>query len=109
MRSQGVMWPLDTWDVLSVQVHQGACVSHSERGRYKKVMIEEVMLAMKTHMPRLEGCTIFVEQDMEKPHTKGGITESIEEVAGDNIPIYTLSANSQDLNDNDLGFFHSNQ
>ncbi|CAM9892536.1 unnamed protein product, partial [Choristocarpus tenellus] len=78
--------------------------------RYKKLMIEDVIWAIKVHMPRPEGHTIFVHQDGAKPHTEGGIMETIEEVAaGDDIVLDTKPVNSPDLNVNDLGFFHSIQ
>ncbi|CAM9914671.1 unnamed protein product [Choristocarpus tenellus] len=72
-------------------------------------MIEDVIPAIKTHMPRPEGHTIFVQQDGAKPHIKGGVMEAIEEVAGNNIVTETQSANSPGFNISDLGFFHSIQ
>ncbi|CAM9361154.1 unnamed protein product [Choristocarpus tenellus] len=75
--------------------------------RCKRLMIEDVILAMKARIPRPEGHTIFVEQDGAKSHTKGGNMEAIEEAVGNDIVIENQSVNSSDLNINSLGFFHS--
>ncbi|CAN0202496.1 unnamed protein product, partial [Discosporangium mesarthrocarpum] len=77
--------------------------------RYKKLMIEAVMPAIKACMPRPGGHTIFVQQEGGTSHTKMGIMEAIEEAVGDDIVTETQPANSPDLNVNDLGFFHSIQ
>ncbi|CAM9414291.1 unnamed protein product [Discosporangium mesarthrocarpum] len=77
--------------------------------RYKKLMIEAVIPAIKACMPRPEGHTIFVQQDGATPHTKVGIMGPIEEAVGGDIVIETQPANSPDLHVNDLGFFHSIQ
>ncbi|CAM9323864.1 unnamed protein product, partial [Choristocarpus tenellus] len=47
-------------------------------------------------------------QDRAKPHTNGGIMEAIEEASGTTLS-EIQSANSSDLNVNNLGFFHSIQ
>ncbi|CAM9339016.1 unnamed protein product [Discosporangium mesarthrocarpum] len=65
--------------------------------RYKKLMIEAAIPAIKACMPRPEG------------HTKVGIMKAIEEPVGGDIVIETQPANSPDLNVNDLGLFHSIQ
>ncbi|CAM9642581.1 unnamed protein product [Discosporangium mesarthrocarpum] len=75
--------------------------------RYKKLMIEALIPAIKACMPRPEGHTVFVQQDGAMPHTKVGIIETIEEaVRGDNVK-ETQSDNSPDLDVNDLRFFYS--
>ncbi|CAM9169307.1 unnamed protein product [Discosporangium mesarthrocarpum] len=76
--------------------------------RYKELMIDKVIPAIKARMPRPRGHTIFVQQDGAKPHT-GGVMEAIQAKAGDSIILETQPANSPDLNVNDLGFFHSIQ
>ncbi|CAN0470929.1 unnamed protein product [Discosporangium mesarthrocarpum] len=53
-----------------------------DRERYKNLMIEAVIPAIKTCIPRREGHTIFVQQDRATPHTKVGIMEAIEETVG---------------------------
>ncbi|CAM9475223.1 unnamed protein product [Choristocarpus tenellus] len=68
---------------------------------YNNIMVEDAIPAIKVHMPRPEGHTIFVQQDRAKPHTTGRTMEAIKELAGDHFP-----ANSSDLNVNYLGFFH---
>ncbi|CAM9964343.1 unnamed protein product [Discosporangium mesarthrocarpum] len=40
--------------------------------RYKKLMIDKVIPAIKARMPRPPGHTIFMHQDGAKPHTGGG-------------------------------------
>ncbi|CAN0258839.1 unnamed protein product [Discosporangium mesarthrocarpum] len=50
--------------------------------RYKKLMIEAVIPAIKACIPRLEGHAIFGEQDGAMPHTKVGIMEAVEEARG---------------------------
>ncbi|CAN0092720.1 unnamed protein product [Discosporangium mesarthrocarpum] len=70
--------------------------------RYKKLMIEAVILAIKVFMPKPEGHTIFVQQDKATPHTKVGIMEAIEEAVGGDIVMETQRANSPDPNVNDL-------
>ncbi|CAM9463790.1 unnamed protein product [Discosporangium mesarthrocarpum] len=77
--------------------------------RYMKLMIKEVIPAIKACMPRMEGHTIFVQQDGAKPHTKVGIMGATEEAAGADIVIEAQPANSPDLSVNDLKFFHSIQ
>ncbi|CAM9516049.1 unnamed protein product [Discosporangium mesarthrocarpum] len=72
-------------------------------------MIEAVIPAINSCMPRPEGHTIFVQQDGGTPHTKVGIMEAIKEAMGGDIVIESQPANSSDLNVNDLGFFHSIQ
>ncbi|CAM9544573.1 unnamed protein product, partial [Choristocarpus tenellus] len=106
------------WSIVDTQVTQHSS-KHRPKGskmlvpatvvgkRYKKLMIEDVIPAIKALMPSPEGHTAFMQQDRAKPHTKGGIVEGIEEAVGDNIAIETHPANSTDLNVNDLGFFHS--
>ncbi|CAN0504623.1 unnamed protein product, partial [Discosporangium mesarthrocarpum] len=77
--------------------------------RYKELMIDEVIPAIKARMPRPPGHTIFVRQDGAKPHTGRGAMEAIQAKAGDGIILETQPSNSPDLNVNDLGFFHSIQ
>ncbi|CAN0421637.1 unnamed protein product, partial [Discosporangium mesarthrocarpum] len=77
--------------------------------RYKELMIDKVIPAIKARMPRPPGYTISVRQDGAKPHTGGGVMEAIQTKAGDSIILETQPANSPDLNVNDLGFFHSIQ
>ncbi|CAM9831042.1 unnamed protein product [Choristocarpus tenellus] len=79
--------------------------------RRKKLMIEDVIPAIKAHIPRPEGHTIFLQQDIAKSNTNRNrrITKVIKEAAGDDIVIETHPTNSPDLNVNDLGFFHSIQ
>ncbi|CAM9916833.1 unnamed protein product, partial [Discosporangium mesarthrocarpum] len=74
--------------------------------RYKKLMTDKVIPAIKARMPRPPGHTIFVQQDGAKPHTGGGVMEAIQAKAGNSIILETQPANSPDLNVNDLGFFH---
>ncbi|CAM9422146.1 unnamed protein product [Discosporangium mesarthrocarpum] len=57
--------------------------------RYKKLMIEEVIPAIKARMPRPPGHTIFVQQDGAKPHTGKGVMEAIQDASGDNIILET--------------------
>ncbi|CAM9673411.1 unnamed protein product [Discosporangium mesarthrocarpum] len=77
--------------------------------RYKELMIDKVIPAIKARMPRPPGHTIFVQQDGAKPHTEGGGMEAIQAKAGESIILDTQPANSPDFNVNDLGFFHSIQ
>ncbi|CAM9940048.1 unnamed protein product [Discosporangium mesarthrocarpum] len=77
--------------------------------RYKELMIDKVIPAIKARMPRPPGHTIFVQQDGAKPHAGGGVMEAIQAKTGDSIILETQLANSPDLNVNDLGFFHSIQ
>ncbi|CAM9650544.1 unnamed protein product, partial [Discosporangium mesarthrocarpum] len=77
--------------------------------RYKELMIDEVIPAIKARMPRPPGHTIFVQQDGAKPHTSGGVMEAIQAKEGDSIILETQPAKSPDLNVNDLGFFLSIQ
>ncbi|CAM9854249.1 unnamed protein product [Choristocarpus tenellus] len=77
--------------------------------RYKKLVIEDVIPAVKACMPRLEGFTTFIQQDGAKPHTKEGIMKAVEEAVRDDIVMETQSSNSPDLSVNNLGFFHSIQ
>ncbi|CAN0445670.1 unnamed protein product, partial [Discosporangium mesarthrocarpum] len=77
--------------------------------RYKELMIDKVIPAIKARIPRPPGHTIFVQQDGAKPHTGGGVMEAIQAKAGDDIILETQPANSPDLNVNDLGFFNSIQ
>ncbi|CAN0456032.1 unnamed protein product [Discosporangium mesarthrocarpum] len=77
--------------------------------RYKELMIDKVIPAIKARMPRPPGHMIFVQQDGAKPHTGGGVMEAIQAKARDSIILETQPANSPDLNVNDLGFFHSIQ
>ncbi|CAM9452937.1 unnamed protein product [Discosporangium mesarthrocarpum] len=80
--------------------------------RYKELMIDKVIPAIKARMPRPPGHTIFVQQNGAKPHTAGGVMEAIQAKAGDSIiqkKKKKQPANSPDLNVNDLGFFHSIQ
>ncbi|CAN0251125.1 unnamed protein product [Discosporangium mesarthrocarpum] len=77
--------------------------------RYKELMIDKVIPAIKARMPRSPGHTIFVQQDGAKPQTGGGVMEAIQAKTVDSIILETQPANSPDLNVNDLGFFHSIQ
>ncbi|CAN0491718.1 unnamed protein product [Discosporangium mesarthrocarpum] len=81
----------------------------ADGAKYKKIMINEVIPAIKAKMPRPPGHTIFVQQDSAKPHTEKGIMEAIQAEARNSIILETQSSNSPDLNMNDLGFFHSIQ
>ncbi|CAM9473109.1 unnamed protein product, partial [Discosporangium mesarthrocarpum] len=76
--------------------------------RYKKLMIDKVIAAIKARITIPPSHTIFVQQDGAKPHTGGGVMEAIQAKAGDSIILETQPANSPDLNVNDL-FFHSIQ
>ncbi|CAM9585423.1 unnamed protein product, partial [Discosporangium mesarthrocarpum] len=76
--------------------------------RYRKLMIKEVIPAIKARMPRPLGHTIFVKQDGAKPHTGKGVMEGIQH-AGDDITLETQPANLPELNVNDHDFSHSNQ
>ncbi|CAN0437517.1 unnamed protein product [Discosporangium mesarthrocarpum] len=40
--------------------------------RYKELMIDKVIAAIRARMPRPPGHTIFVQQEGAKPHTGGG-------------------------------------
>ncbi|CAM9305971.1 unnamed protein product, partial [Discosporangium mesarthrocarpum] len=77
--------------------------------RYKELMIDKVIPAIKARMSVPPGHTIFVQQDGAKPHTDtgGGVMEAIQATAGDSTILETQPANSSDLNVNELGFFHS--
>ncbi|CAN0430596.1 unnamed protein product [Discosporangium mesarthrocarpum] len=77
--------------------------------RYKELMIDKVIPAIKARMPRPRGHTISVQQDGAKPHMGGVVVEAIQAKAGDSIILETQPANSPDLNVNDLGLFHSIQ
>ncbi|CAN0502366.1 unnamed protein product, partial [Discosporangium mesarthrocarpum] len=77
--------------------------------RYRELMIDKVIPAIKARMPRPPGHTIFVQQDGAKPHTGRGAMEAIRAKAMDGIILETQPSNSPDLNVNDLGFFHSIQ
>ncbi|CAM9764240.1 unnamed protein product, partial [Discosporangium mesarthrocarpum] len=69
--------------------------------RYKELMIDKALLAIKARTPRPPGHAIFAQQDGAKPHTGGGSWRKF------SIILETQPANSPDLNVNDLGFFHS--
>ncbi|CAM9453505.1 unnamed protein product, partial [Discosporangium mesarthrocarpum] len=77
--------------------------------RYKELMIDKIIPAIKARMPGPPGHTIFVQQDGPKPHTGGGSWRQFRQKAGDSIILETQPANSPDLNVNDLGFFHAIQ
>ncbi|CAM9647864.1 unnamed protein product, partial [Discosporangium mesarthrocarpum] len=77
--------------------------------RYRELMIDKGIPAIKARMPRPPGHTIFVQQDGASRTREGGVMEAIQAKAGDSIILETQSANSPDLNVNDLGFFHSIQ
>ncbi|CAN0513082.1 unnamed protein product, partial [Discosporangium mesarthrocarpum] len=77
--------------------------------RYKELMIDKVIPAIKARMPRPPGHTVFVQQDGAKPHTGGRVMEAIQAKTGDSIILETQPANSPDLNVSDPGFFHSIQ
>ncbi|CAM9261350.1 unnamed protein product, partial [Discosporangium mesarthrocarpum] len=77
--------------------------------RYKELMIDKVIAAIKARMPRPPGHAIFVQQDGAKPHTGRGIMEAIQAKAGDSVILEAQPANSPDLNVNDLCFFYSIQ
>ncbi|CAN0510425.1 unnamed protein product, partial [Discosporangium mesarthrocarpum] len=62
--------------------------------RYKELMVDEVIPAIKARMPRLPGHTIFVQQDGAKPHTGRGAMEAIQAKAGDGIILETQPSNS---------------
>ncbi|CAM9248741.1 unnamed protein product [Discosporangium mesarthrocarpum] len=53
--------------------------------RYKELMIDKVIPAIKVRMRRPPGHTIFVQEDGAKPHTGGGVMEAIQAKAGDSI------------------------
>ncbi|CAM9567085.1 unnamed protein product, partial [Discosporangium mesarthrocarpum] len=76
---------------------------------HKKIMIDEVIPAIKPKMPRPPGHTDFVQQDGAKPHTKKGVMEAIQAEAGNSIILETQPSNSPNLNVNDLSFSHSTQ
>ncbi|CAM9947979.1 unnamed protein product, partial [Discosporangium mesarthrocarpum] len=46
--------------------------------RYKELVINKVIPAIKARMPRPPGHTIFVQQDGAKPDTGGGGMEAIQ-------------------------------
>ncbi|CAM9818196.1 unnamed protein product [Choristocarpus tenellus] len=111
---------IEIWPIVDVKVVQHSGKHHHkgtkelvpmavERETYKKPMIKGVIPAIKFYRPRLEGQTIFVQEDRAKLHTNRGIMEVIEEATGEDIVIETQPANSPDLNIIDLGFFHSIQ
>ncbi|CAN0011252.1 unnamed protein product [Discosporangium mesarthrocarpum] len=50
--------------------------------KYKKVMIDEVIPAIKAKMPRPPGHTIFVQQAGAKPRVKKGVMEAIQAELG---------------------------
>ncbi|CAN0489843.1 unnamed protein product, partial [Discosporangium mesarthrocarpum] len=77
--------------------------------RYKELMIDKVIRAVKARMPRPPGHTIFVQQDGAKPHTGGGVMETIQAKARNSIILETQPANSPDLSVSNLGFLHSIQ
>ncbi|CAM9494110.1 unnamed protein product [Discosporangium mesarthrocarpum] len=77
--------------------------------RYKELMIDKVIPAIKARTPRPPRHTIFVQQDGAKPHTGGGVMEAIQAKTEGSIILETQPANSPELNVNDLGFFHSIQ
>ncbi|CAM9879806.1 unnamed protein product [Discosporangium mesarthrocarpum] len=78
--------------------------------RYKELMIDKVIPAIKARMPKPPGHTIFVQKDGANPHTGEGVMEAIQAKAGgDGIIPETQPANSPYLNVNDLGFFSSIQ
>ncbi|CAM9358512.1 unnamed protein product [Discosporangium mesarthrocarpum] len=57
--------------------------------RYKELMIDKVIPAIKARMPRPPGHTNFVKQDGARPHTGGGLMEAIQAKAGDSIILET--------------------
>ncbi|CAN0501612.1 unnamed protein product, partial [Discosporangium mesarthrocarpum] len=54
---------------LEQAIHHQATINAE---RYKELMTDKVIPAIKARMPRLPGHTIFVQQDGAKPHTGGG-------------------------------------
>ncbi|CAN0248393.1 unnamed protein product, partial [Discosporangium mesarthrocarpum] len=76
-------------------------------------MIEEAIPAIKARMPRPSGHTIFVHLDGAKLPTGKGVMEAIQDVAGDDLVLETLTltrpANSSELNVKGCGCFHSIQ
>ncbi|CAM9209132.1 unnamed protein product [Choristocarpus tenellus] len=56
-----------------------------------------------------KGQTVFIQQDKQQLHAKGGIMEVIKEAAGDDIVLETQPVNSSDPNVIDLGFVYSTQ
>ncbi|CAM9664174.1 unnamed protein product [Discosporangium mesarthrocarpum] len=74
--------------------------------KYKKIMINEVIPAIKTKMHRPPGHSIFLLQDGAKPHTKKGVTEAIQAEAGSSIILETQLFNSPSLNMIGLRLFH---
>ncbi|CAN0165264.1 unnamed protein product [Discosporangium mesarthrocarpum] len=76
-------WDIGIWPIVDAKAAQRTS-KHRPKGtkvfvpamvhgeRYKKLMIEAVISAIKACMPGPEGHTIFVQQDGATPHTKGG-------------------------------------
>ncbi|CAM9301604.1 unnamed protein product, partial [Discosporangium mesarthrocarpum] len=77
--------------------------------KYKEIMIDEVIPAVKAETLRPPGHTIFVQQDGAKLHTKKRVMEVTQAETGNSIVLETQPSNSPELNVNDLRFFHSIQ
>ncbi|CAM9929166.1 unnamed protein product, partial [Choristocarpus tenellus] len=77
--------------------------------RHQKLVIENVIPAMKARIPRSEGHTIFVQQDRAKPHNKGGSWRRSRRWWVTILSYRPSEPTQPDLNINDLGFFHSIQ
>ncbi|CAM9402423.1 unnamed protein product [Discosporangium mesarthrocarpum] len=75
--------------------------------RYKKLMIEAFIPAVKACMPRPEGHTIFVQQDGERHTPRWGSWRQSRRRWG--VMLSEKPSEPTDLNVNDLGFFHSIQ
>ncbi|CAM9517083.1 unnamed protein product [Discosporangium mesarthrocarpum] len=77
--------------------------------RYKKLMTEEVIPALKVRMPRPPGHASSVQEDGAKLHSGKGVMEAIQDAAGEDIILESQPANSPDFNVNDHGFSRSIQ
>ncbi|CAN0487698.1 unnamed protein product, partial [Discosporangium mesarthrocarpum] len=77
--------------------------------KFMKIIIDEVIPAIKSKIPRPPGHSIFEEQDGAKWHMKKGVMEAIQAEGGNSIILETQPSISTDLNVNDLGFFQSIQ
>ncbi|CAN0032365.1 unnamed protein product, partial [Choristocarpus tenellus] len=77
---------------------------------YKKWYTEELLPAIKTKMPWLQGKHVFVQQGSATPHMGKGDSEIISgagKTEGWSIRLVTQPSNSPDLNMMDLCFFRS--
>ncbi|CAM9758717.1 unnamed protein product, partial [Choristocarpus tenellus] len=80
-----------------------------DRERYKKLMIEDVIQAVKAHMPRPEDTPSLCRGTGQSHTSRKGSWRKLRRRPWTTLSYKTQPANSADVNVNDLGLFHSIQ